>query len=200
MKEMTLTVDQLIEHISSNLEQDANESASVDEKLIKAAILVPLFLEQGTLKLLYIHRSDIGELHRGEVAFPGGSVEPEDANNFQTALRETKEELGIEAPEIQILGRLPQLPTVTKYAVTPVVGKLNWPTKISQNYIEVERFFSIPLNWLMDENNWEEKTFEIPNRGTVSTIVYKTYDHEILWGFTAKVTQMLIELIKKGER
>jgi 8-oxo-dGTP pyrophosphatase MutT (NUDIX family) len=200
MKGNKLTGDQLIEHIVSGLKRNTDEPEIIDKKFVRAAVLVPLFLDKGIWKVLYIRRSNVGELHRGEVAFPGGGVESGDADIFQTALRETHEELGIDPTEIQILGKFHRIPTVTKYAVTPIVGLLKWPVTIEQNYIEVARVFSIPLNWLADENNWGISNFEIPNRGAVSTIVYKTYDNENLWGFSAKVTQMLIELIKKEER
>jgi hypothetical protein len=67
------------------------------------------------------------------------------------------------------------------------------------NPVEVARVFSIPLQWLMNKNNWSQKEFETQNRGQISTIVYDNYDNEKLWGFTAKVVQNLIELLQTEE-
>jgi hypothetical protein len=64
----------------------------------------------------------------------------------------------------------------------------------------VERVFSIPLDWLMAKNNWKNQEFEIPDRGKINTIAYDHYDNEILWGFTAKLTQALIAKIKEEEQ
>lgn len=173
---------------------------AIEDHLRPAAILVPLFLDQGTWKLLYIRRSNIGEFHRGEVAFPGGGKETIDQNMADTALRETREELGILPENIRILGEMEPIGTVSRYFVTPIVAFLTLPMNIEPDPIEVDRVFSIPLDWLMDNSNWQLTTFEVTGRGKVSTIVYNTFDNEKLWGFTARVTLNLIDIIKKGEQ
>lgn len=185
-----------IELISTRLQVSAHPVEQPDAQLIRAAVLIPLYFEQGEWKLLFIHRSDAGELHRGEVAFPGGAVEPIDSDIVQTALRETQEELGIDSSAIRVLGQLLQMPTVTHYAVTPVVGLLQWPVALSISTAEVKRAFAIPLDWLMDEKNWKEELFETPDHRRIPTIMYDLYDGERLWGFTAKVTQIFCSLIK----
>jgi 8-oxo-dGTP pyrophosphatase MutT (NUDIX family) len=190
----------LIKRIQEGLFPINSQEDAVDEHLKPAAILVPLFYDKGIWKLLFIRRSNIGEFHRGEVAFPGGGKESVDLNMAETALRETREELGIFPEHIQILGELKSLATISMYFVTPIVGLLKMPIEIIPNQMEVARVFSIPLDWLMNDENWGFTTFEIANRGKISTIVYNTFDDEKLWGFSAKVTQSLIEVIKKRER
>jgi len=190
----------LIKRIQEGLFPVNSKNDVIDDHLKQAAILVPLFFDKGIWKLLFIRRSNIGEFHRGEVAFPGGGKESVDQNMAETALRETREELGILPENIQILGEMKPLPTISKYFVTPIVGLLKTPMEIKPNSIEVARVFSIPLDWLMNDENWGLNTFEIDNRGKISTIVYNTFDEEKLWGFTAKVTQNLIEVINKKER
>jgi len=190
----------LIKRIQEGLFPVNSKNDVIDDHLKQAAILVPLFFDKGIWKLLFIRRSNIGEFHRGEVAFPGGGKESVDQNMAETALRETREELGILPENIQILGEMKPLPTISKYFVTPIVGVLKTPMEIKPNSIEVARVFSIPLDWLMNDENWGLNTFEIDNRGKISTIVYNTFDEEKLWGFTAKVTQNLIEVINKKER
>jgi len=191
-----------IKHIRAKLiPTDEIIEISLQKKQLRlAAVLLPLFQDQGIWKLLFIHRSNINGFHRGEVAFPGGGREIEDQDMVQTALRETREELGIDKENIQVLGRLLPTETVTNYLVTPIVGIINWPLHIQPNPDEVERVFSIPLDWLMANNNWKNQEFEIPVRGKISTVAYEHYDNEILWGFTAKLTQALIAKIKEEEQ
>jgi hypothetical protein len=79
--------------------------------------------------LLYTRRSEQVYDHKGQVSFPGGACEPEDASIEETALREAKEEIGVEPADVQILGRLPEMRTVSFYNITPVVGVMPWPTR-----------------------------------------------------------------------
>jgi 8-oxo-dGTP pyrophosphatase MutT (NUDIX family) len=117
-----------------------------------------------------------------------------------TALRETHEELGIESRKIQIIGTLPEIPSKSKYLVTPVVGILEWPISLAINTQEVSRVFSVPLRWLMEDSNWSEREIVLDEGTRIKTIIYKEFDGEILWGLTARITQLIINLIKKGER
>jgi len=158
------------------------------EGLKQAAVLLLLFFDQGEWNILFIHRADAGEFHRGEVAFPGGSRESFDKNLAETALRETFEELGIEPKKISLLGHLPPISTVTRFHVTPFIGILEWPAEMSLNPVEVMHCFTIPLNWLSNPDNWQDKEIEVTGRGLISTIVYRDYKNEHLWGVTGRIT------------
>lgn len=186
-----------IDHIKQQLARQKNPDQPAKPELTPAAVLLPLYLDASIWKLLYIRRGNQGEFHRGEVAFPGGAVEPEDTNRIATALRETYEELGIAASEVEILGQMPVHETVTGYIVTPVVGLLQWPVSITRSQAEVDRVFSIPLDWLMQKENSSIQKFDIPGRGQISTTVYKDFDGERLWGFSARVTQQFLDIIKQ---
>jgi 8-oxo-dGTP pyrophosphatase MutT (NUDIX family) len=189
-------ITEFIKHIQKQLANlDIPEQKSTPG-LTPAAILIPLYLDENIWKVLYIHRGRYGNLHRGEVAFPGGSVEPQDTDRIETALRETQEELGISPTDIQVLGKMPAYETVTGYIVTPIIGLLNWPVSITKSQMEVERVFSIPLDWLMKKDNASIQEFDIPGRGTISTLVYKIFDGEKLWGFSARITEQFINMIK----
>jgi 8-oxo-dGTP pyrophosphatase MutT (NUDIX family) len=157
-----------------------------------AAVLVPLVWEDDVWKLLYIHRADRGEFHRGEVAFPGGGQERRDKNLVETALRETHEELGITPEHVQLLGCLTSLTTISNYIVTPIVGMVDWPVKIKIARDEVTRFFTIPVDWLSDPANWDEKEIEVPSRGKVKAVIYSHFDGEVLWGLSARITHQLL--------
>ena len=165
------------------------------EGLRSAAVLIPLVYEEGEWKLLFIHRSDAGGLHSGEVSFPGGAVERLDENLVETALRETKEEIGIARVTIEILGFIPPLVSVTKYHVTPIVGFIQWPQKLTLDKHEVMRVFTFEIDWLKEPDNWQEREVELTGRGFVKSIFYNEYKGEILWGLTARMTQDFLHRI-----
>jgi 8-oxo-dGTP pyrophosphatase MutT (NUDIX family) len=161
-----------------------------------AAVLMPLVRENGEWKLLFIHRANSGEFHRGEVAFPGGAREKSDVDLVDTALRETFEELGIIKNCITVLGFIHSFSTISNYLVTPIVGVVDWPQSLNLDGNEVERAFTIPINWLMAESNRTDREFSMPNGVKRNTIFYEQYDSEILWGITARMTSELLDSIK----
>jgi len=161
-----------------------------------AAILVPLVKKEHEWNLLFTRRSDKVASHQNEVSFPGGSFEKEDSTLESTALRETMEEIGIDPGNITILGSLPFSNTITGYKVFPFVGKINWPVAIKINQEEVNSVFTIPISWLMDERNYYEADYHSSEFGVRKVIHYQEYQGEHLWGYTAKVTRQLLELLK----
>ena len=164
-----------------------------DETHLKcAAVLVPLVWESEEWHLLYTRRTERVESHKGQVSFPGGGCDEGEITPEQTALREVEEELGINPRHIRILGRLTNMITVSSFRVTPVVGILSWPTVMRIGQEEVERVFTIPLNWLADSRNrWE---FTMPGRKRF-LIAYHPYDGELLWGATARMTVDFLKIL-----
>lgn len=160
-----------------------------DTRLKCAAVLIPLIFEAGEWRVLYTRRTDHVESHKGQVSFPGGGCDEGETAPEETALREAHEEVGIEPGSVRILGRLPNMITITSYRVTPVVGAIDWPIVFRIGQHEVERVFTIPLKWLADEGNrWE---FPFPGRNR-KLIAYHPYDGELLWGATARMTLDLL--------
>ncbi len=187
--------DSLISTITSVLDPIENLQNFNEDGLRSAAILLPLIKVEDKWHILYIHRAENGDFHSGEVAFPGGSREKNDLTLTETALRETYEELGIPSKEITVLGFLPPMTTISKFYVTPIVGKINWPTKIEINSSEVKHYFFVPIEWLNNSVNWKEHEIEIPGRGKIKTIDYKLFQSEHLWGITARITRILLDRI-----
>jgi len=157
-----------------------------DETRLKcAAVLVPLVWADEQWHLLFTRRTERVESHKGQVSFPGGGCDEGETTPEETALREVEEELGIDAGHIRILGRLTNMITISSFRVTPVVGVLTWPIVLRVGQEEVERVFTIPLDYLADPHNrWE---FTMPGRKRF-LIAYHPYDGELLWGATAKMT------------
>ena len=162
------------------------ETIDVDESRLKcAAVLVPLFWQNDEWHLLFTRRTERVDSHKGQVSFPGGACDEGETTPEQTALRESREEIGIRAQDVRLLGRLGKLVTITDFLVTPVVGVIPCPYVFCLESAEVARVFSIPLDWLNDAaNRWQ---FYLPDRKR-NVIAYHPFDGELLWGATARMT------------
>jgi 8-oxo-dGTP pyrophosphatase MutT (NUDIX family) len=161
-----------------------------------AAVLIPLYQENHSWHALYTRRTEDLKTHQGQVSFPGGVLEPGDAEPRQTALREAAEEIGLASDDIQILGQLDPLLTVTQFQIVPFVGIIPWPYPLVVNNAEVARTFGVPLEWLADKQNVEirkRKPF-VPGP-EIDVYYFKPYLHETIWGATARLTLQLLEII-----
>jgi 8-oxo-dGTP pyrophosphatase MutT (NUDIX family) len=161
-----------------------------------AAVLIPLQRIQGQWYVLFTRRNAKLLEHSGQVAFPGGRSDPQDPDPETTALRETWEEIGIKPSDVEVLGRLPSLLTITNYLVTPIVGNIPYPYIFLPAIDEVSRIFTIPLDWLADPANHEIRQRVLPAPfDPVSVIYFHEYDGEILWGATARFTMCLLKIL-----
>lgn len=157
-----------------------------------AGVLIPVIDRAAELSVLLTRRSSELKHHAGQVSFPGGGMEVGDADIVFTALRETHEEVGIPPNEVSIIGYLDPMPTVTGYAVTPVVGLVHGEAAVDIDRREVELAFEVPLAFLLDERN--QRAAERDFFGRKVPIVEFLYEGERIWGATA---HMLVELRKK---
>jgi 8-oxo-dGTP pyrophosphatase MutT (NUDIX family) len=162
----------------------------------KAAVLIPMVCEKGEMHLVYTRRTDLVHDHKGQVAFPGGAVDDHDRDFEDTALRETYEEIGIPPSEICVLGKLPVFPTITGYVITPIVGLVPWPYDLHVSAEEVSRVFTVPLQWLADPNNREEKDMILFDGRPERVVFFDTYDGEKVWGATARITLQFLKALK----
>lgn len=160
-----------------------------------AAVLIPLVCAGDEWHLLYTRRTDQVHSHKGQVAFPGGAVDREDNCREETALRETLEEIGVEPQEIDILGCLWEMPTITGFAITPVVGVMTWPIGLRLSREEVSRVFLVPLRWLATPANFEEVELTFPDGRQDKVVYFYPYDGEKIWGATARITLNFLKVI-----
>jgi len=185
-------------------------SAFLSDAPKPAAVLVPLLRapigENGPLgwHILLTRRSDRLAEHRGQVAFPGGRCDPEDLTPEATALREANEEIGMPADQVEILGRLSNMWTITNYSITPVVAVVTWPFPVQLATDEVSRVFTIPLAWLADPSHYEIRQRTIPSPYSLQLktdsypiVYFHPYDGEVLWGVSAEITNNLIRVLKE---
>jgi 8-oxo-dGTP pyrophosphatase MutT (NUDIX family) len=121
-----------------------------------AAVLVPIVMrgEQGNEPhLLLTQRTQHLSSHAGQIAFPGGKVDPDDQSVEHAALREAEEEVGLTAEYVEVLGQLPSYITGTSFHITPVVALVSPNHTLQTNAYEVEFAFEVPLSFLMDPAN-----------------------------------------------
>ena len=125
-----------------------------------ASVLVPLILRDDGLTVLLTQRTDHLTDHPGQISFPGGRAEPEDADATATALREAHEEIGLHARHIEVLGELPTYTTGSGFIVTPVVALIEPPFTIEADPFEVAEVFEVPLSFLMAPGNHRHHAVE----------------------------------------
>ena len=169
----------------------ADAQRELTRDLVVAAVLIPIIRRKHALSVLLTERAADLKHHPGQVSFPGGRMDPHDRDVRATALRETHEEVGIEPADVEIVGYLDPNPTVTGYAVTPVVGLVELRRELVIDPVEVKSAFEVPLPFLLDADNQENSEREFA--GVTVPIAEFNYGQYRIWGATAS---MLIELRK----
>ncbi len=158
-----------------------------------AAVLVAVIDRPDEPSVLFTRRATHLRAHAGQVSFPGGRSEPEDAGPAQTALRESFEEVGLEPDRVELVGYLDDYPTVTRFLVTPVVGVVEPGASFRADRSEVEAVFEVPLAFLLDARNYERRTILRGQR----RLPYWALEHEgnTIWGATAGMLHNLLEKV-----
>jgi len=157
-----------------------------------AAVLVPLVQRPEGLTVLLTRRTDHLRDHAGQISFPGGRSEPEDAGPDATALREAHEEVGLAPAHVEVIGALPAYTTVTNFVVTPVVALVLPRFELALDPFEVAEAFEVPLAWLMNPAHHRRHRFEyeggqrqflsMPWQGAGADGLPREY---FIWGATA---------------
>lgn len=160
-----------------------------------SAVLVPLFEVNDEPRVLLTRRSDSLTTHKGQIAFPGGRLELGETS-LQAALRETYEEIGVDASRAQVVGELTAHRTIssTSHIVPHVVRLPDVPTEFSPNG-EVERVLSVSLAELIRPDTFAQEHWVFPDREVVVPMFY--LDDETIWGATARMLQELLLLAIK---
>ncbi len=159
-----------------------------------SAVLIPIFVgDSGKPELLFIRRSDDLSTHPGQVAFPGGSREPGDADLCETALREAHEEVDLHPDDVEVLGPLNDMVTITGYHIRPYVGLVQRGAHTKVSSPEVAEVFKVPLSVLMGTDPAEKRMMV---DGVARKFgVYLHGDH-VIWGATAAILRGLLKLLK----
>jgi 8-oxo-dGTP pyrophosphatase MutT (NUDIX family) len=156
-----------------------------DRPMVAAAVLVPVVAHAMGLSVLLTRRTDHLHHHAGQICFPGGRVESTDLSAVMTALRETEEEIGLDADRVELLGELAEYRTGTGFSVTPVVGLVHPPFTLELDEFEVAEAFEVPLSFLLDPANreWHEMKIE----GRTRRYHAMPFGDYFIWGATAGI-------------
>jgi 8-oxo-dGTP pyrophosphatase MutT (NUDIX family) len=160
-----------------------------------AAVLVPLFERDGEWHVLLTRRTETVATHKGQVAFPGGKVDPDDRDRVETALREAEEEIGLKRGDVRVLGLLDDLITVTQWRITPVVGVIPHPYRFTPSHAELSEIFDVPLQFLADPANLTITTREPAVPGPPIEVFHFYFGKYDIWGATARILRQLIALL-----
>jgi len=168
-----------------------------DRPPVPAAVLIALVRRPRGHTVLYTERSPRLRAHSGQVAFPGGKIDPTDAGPGAAALREAWEEVGMEPTDARILGYMPHYYTGTNYLITPVVAEVAPSGRFTANPHEVDALFEVPLRLIADETTFT--TFRTSRSGTEHTTWQIDHEGHRIWGITANLTRRFRDLALAGE-
>ena len=163
-------------------------------KVTRAAVLIPLLLQPNGLSVLLTQRTTHLRDHGGQISFPGGRMDPEDAGPNETALRESEEEIGLERERVEIIGQLPEYLTVSGYCVTPIIGLVKPQAEYILDEFEVADIFEVPLSFLMDPANHQVRVWQ-SEQGS-RRFYSMPYEGRFIWGATAGMLRNLYHLLK----
>ena len=163
---------------------------------VPSAVLVPIVELRGETHLLFIKRPETMTTHKGEIAFPGGKLDPAvDADLRATALREAREEIGLDPGGVEIVAQLTGVATAASaFTITPYVGFLARPPDLVPNPGEVVRVLEVPLAELLDASLYHEERWD-GFRRDMAVFFFELID-ETVWGATARIlTDLLTRLV-----
>jgi len=162
-----------------------------------AAVLVPL-LDMPEPEIVFTRRAEHLPQHPGQVSFPGGAAEENDASAVQTALREANEEIGLPPGAALPIGFLDRMDTISDYRVLPVVALLTPPVVWCPDAREVAEVFTVPLAVVLDRERYESRIFE--RHGQKYPIYTLRWQSHTIWGATAAILLNLTERMQASAR
>ncbi|CAN7411355.1 CoA pyrophosphatase [Neorhizobium tomejilense] len=160
-------------------------------KLKDAAVLVPVVDDCDGAKVILTQRTSTMRKHSGQIAFPGGGIDPQDRSPEQAALREAEEEIGLDRSFVETLSRLPTYYAATGFRITPVLSVVRRGFEITPNPAEVDDVFEVPLSFLMNEANHQRGSREWD--GKERHFYVMPYEERNIWGITAGILRTLYE-------
>ncbi|MGH7409019.1 MAG: NUDIX hydrolase [Candidatus Methylomirabilales bacterium] len=159
-----------------------------------AAVLVPLTAGPAGPGVVLVRRSAALPLHGGQIAFPGGTWEPTDADLLATALREAEEEIGLRRADVEVVGALSDTVTATsRFCIRPFVAWIPPGTVFAPDPAEVEAILPVPLALLQEPANFREERWE--REGRTFPVYFYQAGTEVIWGATARILRELLGLL-----
>jgi 8-oxo-dGTP pyrophosphatase MutT (NUDIX family) len=175
----------------------AHEPTAVTDEAREAAVIVPVIERESDESILFTKRADHLSDHPGQMSFPGGGREPEDASLRETATREGNEEIGLRPDEVSFIGRLDDIRTITRYSVRPFVGTVP-DREYTPSDGEVAEVAVLPVSGLTDRTNYDSERRDHPHYGDIR-LHYFRVDGYTVWGATARMLVQFLELATDWE-
>jgi 8-oxo-dGTP pyrophosphatase MutT (NUDIX family) len=175
---------------------DAEEAEAARGHGMAAAVLVPIIMEAEP-RILLTRRAEHLRSHGGQVSFPGGRIDPEDASAEAAALREAWEEVALDPAAVEVIGRLPLHETGTGFVVTPVVGLVTPGILLRPAATEVAAILSLPLSLVLDPSQPTRSRVKLKGGDWRDVWVWPHDDHHI-WGATAAILVSLARRLRGG--
>lgn len=157
--------------------------------LRKAAVLIPLLEIAGELHIILTQRPQHLRAHPGQISFPGGKIEPTDADAVMAALREAEEEIGLQRGNVEVIGSFPAHNTFTGFEITPVIGIVREHFEFKLDLGEVADCFTVPLSFFMEPQHRHRKQFL--RQGRYYSVHFIPYKQRFIWGATAAIIDHL---------
>ena len=171
-------------------------SKSIDDpSLVPAAVLLLLYPKEGDYCVLLNKRTQLVEHHKGEISFPGGRKDDEDATLVDTALRETHEEMGIAPGDVDVLGQVDDMPTNTNYLMSTFVGTIPYPYDFAPSKIEVAEILEAPISVLTDPR-WFKFEVRLIQGQPLESPEFNYQGHRI-WGATGRVLHNFLRVLDR---
>jgi 8-oxo-dGTP pyrophosphatase MutT (NUDIX family) len=175
-------------------EMVAKVRASISARRVPAAVLIPLVERDTGLTVLLTQRAETLKDHAGQISFPGGRIEPGDADAWHAALREAYEEIGLRPDLVEFGGYLPDHWVITGFLVTPVVGFINPQYQLRIAPDEVHDAFEVPLDFILDAANHKPRRRKL---GELTIDVHDIpYGDRNIWGATAGMLMTLRRMLQ----
>jgi len=161
--------------------------------LVRAAVLVPL-VERGGPHVIFAKRTDRVGTHRGQISFPGGTIDPAVPSPLDAALRESEEEVGLPRAAVEPLGALDDTETfATQFVITPWVGVVREPVVWRPDGEEIEEVIEVPFASLVERANFRVEHWE--RDGVVRPVYFYDWGGEVIWGATARIVKHYLDLV-----
>ena len=177
-------------HLNEGMKESVLSNATKD-----AAVLIGLIEREGVVNVILTKRNETLNNHSGQIAFPGGRIDADDASPEAAALREAWEEIGLDINEVEIMGRLPDYHTGSGYRVAPIIGFVREGADFEISPDEVDYMFEVPLSFLLDERNHTRtsKTWDDKERFFYAM----PYGEHYIWGVTAGMIRVFYDRVFK---
>ena len=187
-----MTVDDLVRITRAQLE-GRRRRVVPPGPLVRAAVLVSI-VDRGEACLVFAQRTDRVGHHAGQISFPGGRIDPEDADDLAAALREAHEEVGLEPARVEPLGLLDDTETVaTQFVITPFVGVVRGPVAWQPDGEEIEKVIEVPVAALLERGCFRVERWE--RDGVARDVYFYDYRGDTIWGATARILKQYLDLV-----